>query len=271
MYVPLSGAFARSRARAQRPVKLAAQRPAFMRRNYSPLGFSGEIKGEPTEQQILARSAHAQNLRNIARAQQQANVTGGPVPVTLLSPVNDAGQLTVGASLPQATTLMARQGTLTTGPYGGVTSVAPVTPIPVAPADQSPPSQTPVAPIPSVSSPPQGAPSTGDTSGSSPTGDTSGSSPTGGTSAPSPTGGDAGGAGNSAIQTPNADALSPPINFSLPIDFSVPGPLPVSPDTSGDGERIETTTIETAGASGPWWLIAAAVGLYFLTRKRRMT
>lgn len=265
MYVPLSGAFTHSRAQIRRPVKLANQRPAFMRRDYSPLGFSGEIKGEPTEQQLLARGAHAQNLRNIARAQQQANATGGPVPVTLLSPVNDAGQLTVGASLPQATTLMARQGTLTTGPYGGVTSVAPVTPIPVAPADQSPPPQTP-----SISSAP-GPTSTGGASGTTATGGTSGPTPTGGTSGTTPTGGDAGGAGNSTVQTPNADALSPPINFSLPIDFSVPGPLPISPDASGNSERIETTTIETAGANGPWWLIAAAVGLYFLTRKRRMT
>jgi len=206
-------------------------------RRYSPLGFSGEMRNaEPTEQQLLARSAHGQNLRNIAAAQVVANATGQPAPVRLLSPVNDAGQLTVGASLPQATDLISRPGILTTNVYGAVETVAPISPIPSAPPNIESPTVTQSAPIPPPS---DNSPAT--------------STPTGGSSTP------AGSTGIPDFSYPGA--LTPPIDISVT--------TPIQP-TNGGESGTETVTLQTAGNNAPWILGAVAVAVYFLTRKKRV-
>lgn len=247
------------------------------RKRYAPLGAGSDRPGAaPSESDMVRRAATRINQRRFQEAEARAAATGTPQPVKLLVPVNEAGQA-VRHTGGDATTMVPIQSgvgvpvTLTNPEYipppasmfGPVPPPAPDPnrPAPAAPPSAAPPSAAPPDASPTATSaapPPDSSPAPATAPTTSPE-----STPT--TSPESVGNVGAGGTGStSSSPTPAVPAaeLSPPVDDIL---LSPAPPLDFASGGSGD----ELPIVQTAGASGPWWLVAAAVALYLATRKTR--
>lgn len=116
------------------------------------------------------------------------------------------------------------------------------------------------APVNAVAPPSSAAPDGGNGTAIASPGDASPVSapPAGGSTSPTSTA-----TGTGATSSPAPDT---------PISLLSPADVPIISDAvdplTGEGETV-TEEFSFAGQSGPWWLIAAAIALYMLTRKKR--
>jgi len=252
--------FARARSRPinpRRPVGLGL---------YVPLGAGTDRPGAISESDIVRTAATRINQRRFQQAEARAVATGTPQAVQLVVPVNDAGQA-VRHTGGDATTMVAIQSGV--GVPATITNPEYIPPPasmfgPVPPPAPNPNAPAPVAPQ-SVA-PPDASPTT--TSSAPPPPD---SSPSGTPSGTPESGGNVGASGTGASgtgTTPSATAPALPAEeLAPPVDDILLSPAPPLDFASG-GSGDEMPTVQTAGASGSWWLVAAAVALYLVTRKR---
>lgn len=248
------------------------------RKRYAPLGAGSDRPGAaPSESDMVRRAATRINQRRFQEAEARAAATGTPQPVKLLVPVNEAGQA-VRHTGGDATTMVPIQSgvgvpvTLTNPEYipppaSMFGPVPPPAPNPNRPAPAAPPSAAPPS-----AAPPDASPTA--TSAAPPPPDSSPAPATAPTTSPESTpttspesGGNVGASGTGSTSSSPTPAV-PAAELSPPVDDILLSPAPPLDFASG-GSGDELPIVQTAGASGPWWLVAAAVALYLATRKTR--